>query len=245
MIEHASVLQNQMLSAYQSVRDAADGNGETIHLGVFSSVSPLLIAHALKRLEAELPRARVSVIEATQSILLSSLKRCELDAVVGRLSKSDGHEDLKYELLYSDEFRFVCGRSHALALIDRDLDAEDLLAYPLILAATGSALRQKIDTWFTNRSRRSPRGSIETRSILVHMGLLAGSEHIGVLPGRVAEFLEQRELLHVLRCPFDDGRGAITFITRPEAPANSGVLLLRSLLQELAVTDGPHREDDA
>ena len=242
MIEHAGVLQNQMLAAYQSSRDAADGSGETIQLGIFSSVSPPLIAQALRHFEAELPRARVRVIEATQSILLSLLKGCELDAVVGRLSKSDGHDDLDYEVIYSDEFRFVCGPLHPLALDDRNIDAQDLLSYPLILAASGSALRQKIDTWFASRTGRSPRGSIETRSILVHLGLLAAGEHIGVLPSKIASFLEQQKLLHVLDCPFDDGRGAITFITRPEAPGNQGVLLLKTLLQRLAATDGSDRD---
>lgn len=234
MIQRANALQSEMLEAYQATKDAESGNAGAITLGIFSSLSPRILAEALGEVEASLPKVRVNVIEAPQGLLIGALRRYELDAVAGRLSETDGHEDLRFELLYTETFCIVAGISHPLAAEGREVQAQELVSHPWILAASGTALRQRIDTYFVTKTGAYPQGTVETRSLLAHVGLIARGTHLGVLPTQVALAFAELGLLKVIRRDFDGIDGAITFITRADAPKRRAIETLRESLVDAA-----------
>lgn len=238
MIERAGALQSEMLSAYQATMDAAAGHGGTLSLGVFSSISPGLLAEALSRFERLLPKARLEVKEAPQQLLVDSLRRGELDTVVVRLTESEHLKELNYDILYTDDFRVVCGVDHPLSKLKRAPTAVELVGYRWLLASSGSALRHRIDTYFASHAGHAPDGTVETRSILVHLSLLTKGEHLGILPTRVAARLVELRLVKVLKTELQEISGVFAFVTRPEAIRRRAIELLRTAFMEAASDAG-------
>jgi DNA-binding transcriptional LysR family regulator len=234
MIGHANALQSEMLLAWRQTQEAATGNAGQIKLGIFSSIAPDMLSSALQGFTAQLPRVRLSVIEAPQNLLIGALRRYEIDAVVGRLFNTDSAEDLAYDMLYSESFCVVCGPDHPLASAGREVDESDLAHCNWVLADPGTALRQRVDAHFLARTGQAPQGTIETRSLLTHLALLSTSEHVGLLPTGLARFLERTGQVRIVMPSLGDIEGAVTFITRLDAPARKSVEVLRGALRRAA-----------
>ncbi|MBL0419233.1 LysR family transcriptional regulator [Ramlibacter sp. AW1] len=232
MIAHASALQSGMLLAYTETAEAARGNAGQLRLGVFSSLDPELLAESLLRLREDAPQVKVTVAEAPMEFLISALRRFELDAVVGRVHGAGSEEDLRYEMLYNESFSIVSGVDHPIARGGRAVELPELLQCQWVLAPPDSPLRQRIDSQLLAKFGAKPRGTVETRSLLAHLTLLARSHDVGVLPHGLARFLEKQGQLRILVPSIGGIEGLVTFITRTHSPPRPSLLMLKQALQK-------------
>lgn len=231
MTAHANSLQSGMLHAYLETIEAARGNAGQLRLGIFSSLNPDLLARSLLAVRTRLPNVKVQVDEAPQEFLTGALRRCDFDAIIGRLLVRASADDLKYEILYRESFCVVCGANNRLSKIDREVTLEQLIDAQWVLAPTDSVFGQQIDAWCIAHYGRAPSGTIITRSLLAHVALLWRSDYIGVLPAGLARFLEQTGQVRILVQSVGNIQGLVTLITRAREPVRPSVAVLRSALQ--------------
>jgi DNA-binding transcriptional LysR family regulator len=244
MIGHANALQSEMLLAYKHTQEAAAGNAGHIRIGIFGSLAPDLLSAALLEFRQRLPGVRITLTEAPQDLLVGALRRYEIDALVGRLFTIDGSTDLHYDMLYAESFSVVCGVQSELArrCESRPATLGEVIEQPWVLAEPGTALRQRIDACFVAAVGRTPSGSIESRSLLVHLALLASSDHVGVLASALARFLEQRGALRIAVPALDDIEGAVTFVTRHGTTVGPAVAAFRAALEKACASTRRARE---
>jgi len=93
-----------------------------------------------------------------------------------------------------------------------------LLDYPWILQPTGSPMREVLEQEFRMLQAPSPKGLIETASILTTTNLIAATDMVGVMPQSIADTYARHGLLAILPCFIRHKMEAFGSITRKDRP---------------------------
>lgn len=127
------------------VADVASVNSEvtgTARLGIIGTTARWLTARLLEAAAEDHPKLRIVVVDATTTSLLPQLDAGELDLAVIALPVHDA--DVEVEALFDEDLVLVTAPDHPLG--DRTaVTIEHLAAYPLLLGAKGTALRDDLD----------------------------------------------------------------------------------------------------
>jgi LysR family hydrogen peroxide-inducible transcriptional activator len=119
-------------------RRTADPEAGSVRLGMFPTLGPYLLPHAVPRLRARFPRLELLLVEEKTESLLAMLREGRLDAAVLALPL---HEDwLEVEPLFEEPFLLAVPTGHPLAG-RKQLRMEDLGAQQLLLLEDGHCLR--------------------------------------------------------------------------------------------------------
>jgi LysR family hydrogen peroxide-inducible transcriptional activator len=121
-------------------RRTADPEAGSVRLGMFPTLGPYLLPHAVPRLRARFPRLELLLVEEKTESLLAMLREGRLDAAVLALPL---HEDwLEVEPLFEEPFLLAVPTGHPLAG-RKQLRMEDLGAQQLLLLEDGHCLRDQ------------------------------------------------------------------------------------------------------
>ena len=122
-------------------RRTLDPESGTLRLGIFPTLGPYLLPHALPLVRAAFPRLELLLVEEKTEALLRLLREGKLDACIVALPL---HEDsLRSELLFEEPFLLAVSHSHPLAHRHGQLKLADLSKQNLLLLEDGHCLRDQ------------------------------------------------------------------------------------------------------
>jgi DNA-binding transcriptional LysR family regulator len=253
--DYAQVLERRVKSLLAEFRYLADesnaflaGDSGHVIVGTLISASARLLPLAITLLHDMAPRIGLTVREGTNDQLYPALAVGEIDLIVGRLPEStyswlrDGL--VKCDLLLHESLCVVVGAQHPLAQrAGVGLCLADTLPYGWIFPLAVSPTRAVVEQMFAQAGLPLPARVIESLSLLTNLGLLLGSETIGVLPGAAAREFARRGLLHVLPLSNRLSFGEVGFSVRTSHPLTPAAQRFLGCLRDAAACiereDGP------
>lgn len=177
------------------------------------------------------PGLSIAVVEGSHAELAGPLRDGEIDLMLGALREAALLEDLAQEPVFWDKPQLVMRAGHPLLLSDKPMGAQ-LAAFPWILPARDTPLRQYWEAMMRAAGAEPPSVGIECGSVLTVRQLLLGSDALTLLsPAQLAVELEAG-VLATLPTPAPVLR-RIGITTRegwrPTAPQAAFVALLREV----------------
>lgn len=138
--ERARVVVHDVDQIKALARRTLDPESGTLRLGLFPTLGPYLLPHAMPMLRQRFPRLELLLIEEKTPIVLRQLHEGKLDAGVLALPLHD--EQLQAELLFEEPFVLAVPRSHRLAKRE-SVTTKDLAGERLLLLDDGHCLRDQ------------------------------------------------------------------------------------------------------
>ncbi len=177
------------------------------------------------------PGVSIAVVEGSHAELAGPLRDGEIDLMLGALREAALLEDLAQEPVFWDKPQLVMRAGHPLLLSEKPMAAQ-LAAFPWILPARDTPLRQYWEAMMRAAGAEPPSVGIECGSVLTVRQLLLGSDALTLLsPAQLAVELEAG-VLATLPTPAPVLR-RIGITTRegwrPTAPQAAFVALLREV----------------
>ncbi|AOH35137.1 LysR substrate-binding domain-containing protein [Luteimonas sp. JM171] len=124
----------------EAARRDQDLESGSVRLGIFPTLAPYLLPHAVPAVRDRFPRLELLLVEEKSDVLMARLREGRLDAAILALPVED--EQLHSETLFEEDFVLAVPRGHPLAgregLRMQDLDNERLL-----LLEDGHCLREQ------------------------------------------------------------------------------------------------------
>ncbi|MDE1894170.1 MAG: LysR family transcriptional regulator [Xanthomonadaceae bacterium] len=122
-------------------RRTLDPESGTVRLGIFPTLGPYLLPHALPLIRAAFPRLELLLVEEKSENLLRLLREGRLDA--GILALPLHEESLHSEFLFEEPFLLAVAAEHPLAHKPGLLKLGDLSNQNLLLLEDGHCLRDQ------------------------------------------------------------------------------------------------------
>jgi DNA-binding transcriptional LysR family regulator len=225
LMDRAQLMLNDIESAKGEILAIARGAVGRVRVGVLPVAETPMLSRTLLALRKSAPGLAVQVEDGTRPVLLSSLRRGELDCMISRLDVGAGDQDLHVEKLVRMPISIVVSPSHPLARAKR-VSWSDLARYPWILPRPGSPIRTVIDQQFAHAGTVPPAPMIESTSIRLNQAVLAGTDMIGVMIYDAAHTYARSRALAILPVKFFSQPPYIGVITRtPRASQALGTFL--------------------
>ncbi|EIL99567.1 transcriptional regulator [Rhodanobacter thiooxydans] len=134
-----------VLNEIEQIRGVArrtlDPESGTVRLGIFPTLGPYLLPHALPLVRQAFPRLELLLVEEKTEVVLRMLREGKLDAGILALPL---HEDsLHSEFLFEEPFLLAVSDAHPLAQHQGQLKLGDLSSQNLLLLEDGHCLRDQ------------------------------------------------------------------------------------------------------
>jgi DNA-binding transcriptional LysR family regulator len=204
------------------------GGSGRVSVGSIMAPSPNLLTHAIIALKKAYPLMSVDVTMDTSDRLFDLLREGVLDVAIGRI-RDEHRADYAFTPLENEALALVVGVQHPLAK-KKVVKFADLLGYGWILQPHGSPMREVLDQEFRMLQTPSPKGLIETASILTTTNLIAETDMVGVMPLSIAGTYAKHGLLAVLPCHIQHKMEAFGSITRKDRPLSEAARFFLSAL---------------
>jgi LysR family transcriptional regulator of gallate degradation len=227
LARHAALAHAELKQGFAEVGERLDADPGEIVVGAMPFARTQLLPDALNELSRERPRARVRVISAPYDGLLGRLRYGIIDFLVGALRDPPPIDDVVQEPLFDDPLSIIARRGHPLTM-RRTVTPADLIAYPWVAPAEETPARAVFDRLFPPEDvARMPGGLIETSSLVLLRGLLAGSDRLALMSARQARIELDQGLLALapFTVPIGTRRIGLTF-RRGWRPTPTQALLL-------------------
>lgn len=162
----------------RQVRDVSAGRRGHLRLGVAATMAAIALPSFLRRLGAEHPDLRVSVVNGMNDVLHAALRKGDIDLVLGVIDRTDP-DRTESLVMATDHVRIAAAAYHPLQ--GRPVALEEVLAQRWVLPARSVAMRQWFDAAFAARGLRAPSPHVETSSIAVLEELIAGTDYLSFI----------------------------------------------------------------
>ncbi|MCA9646130.1 MAG: LysR family transcriptional regulator, partial [Myxococcales bacterium] len=185
-------------SAGEELRHLQAGAAGRVRIGVLPVAAPVLVPHAVIRLQRKAPRAVAVLHEATADRLLPMLREGGLDLIVGTVPPASQSSGLRFQLLHpGEDVAIVCGSRHPLARSET-FEAADLLHYPLVIPPLSTLFRESVEQFMD--ALKLPRANvrIESGSMTATNTLLRETDAIGFYSPHLAQHYAKLGWLKVL-----------------------------------------------
>jgi molybdate transport repressor ModE-like protein len=234
LLERAQLMLNDFESAKGEIQAIAHGAVGRIRIGVLPIAEAPMLSSTLLALRKSAPGLAVQVDDGTRPVLLSALRRGEIDCVVGRLDVGTGDRDLHVEKLMQMPICVVAGPSHPLARAKR-VSWPEMSRYPWTLPPPGAPIRAVIDREFVDAGGAPPVPMIELASIRLNQAILAGTDMIGVMIYDAARAYARSGELSILPVKFAGPTPAIGVLTRTPQVSHALRTFLTALREQCLV----------
>jgi LysR family hydrogen peroxide-inducible transcriptional activator len=140
-----AVRARDVLNEIEQIRGVArrtlDPESGTVRLGIFPTLGPYLLPHALPLVRKAFPKLELLLVEEKTEALLRLLREGKLDAAILALPL---HEDsLHTEFLFEEPFLLAVSHDHPLARQQGQLKLSDLSSQNLLLLEEGHCMRDQ------------------------------------------------------------------------------------------------------
>lgn len=215
LIRHARGLLADLDGARQEIEALAEGAAGVLAIGAMASSASVVLPRAVAALHARQPSLRISIVEGTHAMLVTTLKAGGLDLMLGRVMGGSDMDDLASEVLYRDDFCIVCDPAHALARTRRkSLSLKALVDERWVLPPSTAPLRQRLDILFMSQADDRPRYAVESVSLLTNLRMMQEGNMLSVMASDIARHFEQSRLVAILPVPLDGLFGPVALFTR-------------------------------
>src|SRR5262245_31765787 len=213
LMDRAQLMLNDVESAKGEISAIARGAIGRVRVGVLPVAETPMLSRTLLALRRSAPGLAVQVEDGTRPVLLSSLRRGELDCMISRLDVGAGDQHRHVERLVRMPISIVASPSHPLAWAKR-VTWSDLASYPWIMPRPGSPIRTVIDQQFAHAGTVAPAPMVESTSIRLNQAVIAGTDMIGVMIYDAAHAYARGHELAILPVKFFSQPPYIGVITR-------------------------------
>ncbi len=198
-----------------------------IVVGVLPTVATRVMPQAVLEFAKTSPGTVLRISTGPNWLLLSQLREARLDLVVGRLAPPDQMQGLVFEQLYTENVVAVTRPGHPLASGPRAV----LSGFPMILPPPDAIIRPLVEQYFLQLGLEVPRPMVETVSLALGRGLVAGSDAIWFISrGVVADELAGGNLT-ALDLPELPAAGPVGITLRAGVAPSGGIAELARLLR--------------
>ncbi|MEP6966257.1 MAG: LysR family transcriptional regulator, partial [Polaromonas sp.] len=164
-------MRGSMESMTRELAELQLGSSGRVSVGSIMAPSPTLLTQAIIALKKAYPLLSVDITVDTSDRLFELLREGLLDVAIGRI-REEHWADYAFTALENEELAIVVGVQHQLAG-RKTVRFATLLDYPWILQPTGSPMREVLEHEFRMLQAPTPKGLIETASILTTTNLIA------------------------------------------------------------------------
>ncbi|WP_212635092.1 LysR family transcriptional regulator [Aliiruegeria lutimaris] len=233
VIRHVRMALACLAQAQESVATLQAGLSGKVSVGAIITPCPSLVPQAIIRTKREAPNLNISFEVSTSNELVADLKRGQVDFVLGRIPEQEDQPSLLYEEI-SREVRCVVARVGHPLMTRSDLNLSDLARFGWILSARGTILHNRIDMMFRTAGLDLPSNTVETTSVLVVMNMLMHTDFLHAVPVDVASFYMRTGEIAMLPINIPCAVENYGIISRRDAIASPGALLLLRHVREVA-----------
>ncbi|MGE0737415.1 MAG: LysR family transcriptional regulator [Alphaproteobacteria bacterium] len=236
LLRRVGVIMAELRRATDELTEIGAGREGQITVGTLISASAALLPRALARLQSERPRVTVQVIDATNDVLLPSLRVGQLDLVVGRLPEVRERNGIVQERLYVERGCIVARPQHPVAQ-RRSLTLAQLRNSAWILPPPSTTLHRRIEAVFRAAGSDLPRPAVESSSLLMNQQLLREADLLCVVPQSVARRWAGEHLVRILPLELEGLSGPVGICTAAERPLSPVAARLIQVLRDLAQSE--------
>jgi DNA-binding transcriptional LysR family regulator len=171
-----------------------------------------ILPRAINALTGRFPNARFFLQDGSFEQLYRALRHGEIDLIIGarRLTEEPG---LAQEVLFTDHLSVMARPGHPLQQAE-SLSVDRLMDWPWVVPRPGTPTRACCEALFAHCPEKPPRGLIETGSMVMVRGLIAGSDRLTVLSRRQVAVEEKAGLLAPLDFTLPEMERDIALMTR-------------------------------
>jgi LysR family transcriptional regulator of abg operon len=192
-LTRARVVQAELRKASDDLQSYRGGAQGRVAFGVAPQHCMLLVPQAVREFQRLYPDAAVRIIEGVTTALAPLVRDETLDFAVGMKLVPPG-EDLRFRPLFRPRLVVAGRKGHPLAAV-RSLaelsDAKWLMYYPMGVGAM-------LEKAFAAAGAPMPRGIVQCESFATALGLLAGTDTLGLLiPQILAEPFGRSQLQRI------------------------------------------------
>lgn len=173
VIKHAHIILNQLRKAEGEVSDLSAGLGGRLRIGIPVAASTNLVSDAIIELLEKRKNVQITLVEDYNIRLIPSLKRGNIDLIVGRLPDKDKYDDIHIEAFYKENLEVVVRQGHPLAE-KKTVGVADLLSWHWLMPPQDSIMYSQIENFFRKHKSKMPETSIYSLS---HAGSLRVLQH--------------------------------------------------------------------
>ena len=180
---HAKVIEAEFKNASREIATLSGAIKGELTIGVTPSVATDIVPKAFLKLQEERPQIQLTVLEGLMQQHVPSLRRGEIDLVVGGWVR-EPHPDLASVRLIRDEVLIFAGDDHPLAEMD-EIPWQALFDYPWILPPTSQFWMQTLEEEFAKRGYRMPTSAATSNSPGFIRSMLLRNLYLSALPARL------------------------------------------------------------
>ncbi len=234
VIKHAHIILNQLRSAEGEVSDLSAGLGGRLRIGIPVAASTNLVSTAIIKLLEKRKNVQVTLVEDYNIRLIPSLKRGNLDFIVGRLPDKSQHDDINMEVFYKEVLQVVVRQEHPLA-DKKKVTISDLLKYHWLMPPQDSIMYSHIENFFRKNKAKMPETSIYS---LAHAGSLRVLQHqdlIAAFPSESIASDVESGRLKVLDIDLSDEATEIGIITRSDSFSSPAADMFMDIIRKAGI----------
>ena len=181
----AAALSSLLHDARAVVEHAARGVAGPIQIGGTPGALVSLVPRAVRALDRMEDPFEMSVIEASEQVLIGMLERREIELALVTTGISDPGEAFREWTVAQDPFALIVGRTHD-DLPDR-LTMPSVSGLPWVLPREGGGFRRQISSLFITAQVAEPRNVIRCDSLLTTKAIVRMTDRVTILPRNVVE----------------------------------------------------------
>jgi DNA-binding transcriptional LysR family regulator len=224
LMARAQLMLNDFESAKGEVSAIASGAIGRVRVGVLP-VAETMLSRTLLALRKSAPGLAVLVEDGNAFVLLSALRKGEIDCMISRVDIGAANQDLHIEKLVQMPISVVTSPRHPLARA-KHVSWSDLSRHPWILPRLGAPIRAVIDHEFIHAGVPPPIPTIESSSVRINQLVVTATEMIAVMVYDAARSYARAGELAILPVRFATPAPYIGVITRtPQVSHAVGIFL--------------------
>lgn len=233
IIKHAHIILNQLRDAEGEVSDLSAGLGGRLRIGIPVAASTNLVAEAMVSLLEKRKNVQVTLVEDYNIRLIPSLKRGNLDLIVGRLPNKTQYDDISIESFYKESLQLVVRKGHPITSKAK-ITAEDLLACNWLMPPQDSIMYSQIENFFKKQSMPLPNASIYSLSHVGSVKVLRNQDLIAAFPREsITEDVESGRI-EVLNVDLSEEATDIGIVTRQNGFNSPAAQMFMDIIREIA-----------
>ncbi|EOT39623.1 LysR family transcriptional regulator [Enterococcus columbae] len=166
----------------------------TIHLGILASLGQFFLPNLLPKYQQKQPEVKIILNEALPQENEKKILNNELDLYIGQNPELAAPNLTVYERSAEPYYAVIPSRLYetSLHVMNQPIDYALLLSKPVVLTASGSAIRRQVDQLFS-KFKQTPKPLLETNNIYTAVDLAKKGYGLTFTPYSVLTSLQESE----------------------------------------------------
>ncbi len=232
IIKHAHIILNQLRSAEGEVSDLSSGLGGRLTIGIPVAASTDLVSEAIIELLEKRKNVQVTLVEDYNIRLIPSLKRGNLDLIVGRLPEKNKYDDINIEGFYKESLQLVVREGHPLTKKKR-ITAKELLDWNWLMPPRNSIMHTQVMNFFRKKELPQPTASIYSLSHIGSLKVLHKQDLVAAFPRESIAREVESGRIKVLNVDLSSEATEVGIVTRNSGFNSPAAQMFMDIIREI------------